>query len=244
MKNKTLLFLLLLSSTLFSEDFEIPMDNLKVVKANNISNTENNVSKDSNIVKLNLSESKFGTTSNENIDISKLNEIKEKSKLELKDYSNIKYVKGYDWFSVHKPNKETYDFYLNALGINKVTASNLIGYADTPQEIITSALYYDLIKHQPNIAENFYLKFSKTFKFSSFFAKEMLADYLIRTGRYQKNNLFLKKMDCFHIAFKYKSECLYYYGVSEFLNTGNSKNFGIRFSKDKIKQSKIIYNRR
>jgi len=243
-----LVFTCILSIGAEAESFEIPMDNIKVVSADNVVEEKVDIeteNKSNKIVQLGSSDSDFGNTNSGNtIDISKMQEIKERVKLKLKNYSNVHYVKGYDWFSIHKPNEDSYDFYLNKIGVNKIEAENLIGYADTPKEIITSALYYDLIEHKPNIAENFYLIFKKTFQYSSFFSKEILADYLIRTGRYQKNELFLKKINCFHIAFKYKSECLYYYGVANFLNTGNSKNFGIRFSKNKIKQAKIIYNRR
>jgi len=257
MKNKIILSLLLFANLIKAEEFEIPTDNVKVIKDSEIKKTKKiseedtlkvlktSVEKDKKVIKLEEVDSPFGE-SRKTISIDELqDDINKVKKIKLKIYKDVKYVKGYDWFSLRKPNKETYLWYLHKVNMSELLAEKLIGYANNPKSIFVSALYYDLVEHKPEIAENFYLKFDEqVFKRFGFFAKEALADYLIRTGRYQNNEDFLRKGDCFSYKVEYQKECFYYYGIATFLTTGINKNTGLRVTKDTYKQAKIIYNKK
>jgi len=262
MKNK-LLILLCMAGLLYAkaeQQIEIPMDNIEVIQDKELKkgiDTKDSIKKlealveekkieseNSNIVKLNEVNSSFGSSDS----VININEIagdisKKVNTFKMKKYKNIKYIKGYDWFSIYPPNESTYEKYLSRINLNRISAKALIGRIDSPQAIYASAIYYDLIKKQPELAENFYLKYPEIFKKYRFFAKEILVDYLIRTGRFQKNNDFLSRGNCFSLNFRYQKECFYYNGVSEFLTTGNNKNIGLRFAKDRYPKAKKIYNK-
>lgn len=162
-----------------------------------------------------------------------------------KRYNGIRYARGYDWFSLIDNRKNYFHDVISNLNLRtpfekvKNDISNL-------KNVAANAFYYDYIKNDPTLAENFYLILYKNrhrHKEIDFYVAEvLLTDYLIRTGRPKPAKNVLKPMDCV-TNFKQKAICNYYIGVVEYLNSGNNRNTGIRNSKGYIKKAKQIWDK-
>jgi len=265
-KNKIIissLFLGLLIN-LSADDILIPLDKAKVVDAkelkttnvdseledikNNITNAEAEKEK---IVSLSEIDSSLGSSADKPINIAEEligdDDFKFKTKkenlIEMKKYKNVHYVKGYEWFSVDKPNESTYKKYLRAAGISPSLDTQYLR-KNSKKGIFVSALYYDYIKKQPELAENFYLKFPKYFSIKNKYQvlmKLAMSDYLVRTGRGDKINQFLSRSDCYVLKKRGRDKCLYYHGLYGLFKYGTKQSSDFRISKETITQAKKIY---
>jgi hypothetical protein len=165
----------------------------------------------------------------------KHNIIKEEvKKIELKNYSNVKYIENYKWFSILDVGEDYFQAELLKRNMNietfvaKINSDEIDNSADT---IFMSAIYYDYILKRPDIAENFYLEFRNHFKGKmANYLKLHLADFLIRTGRYKhlNNNALINAADKFSSFGCGTARLRYYAGVLEYLNTKNKKNSDMR----------------
>lgn len=255
MKNRKIIIGLILASSLIAEDsFDFDSIETETVSAyelkNNIKIDENKnikpISKDdfiedSNISDIDISnqeeiileegESLFG--SSQEIDLPTIGNGEEIIKEPLKRYSNITYVKGYDWFSILNPSEEMFNAELFKRNWSMNYFQDILNERqDIPDHIFMSALYYDYVKKEPEIAENFYLKFRDHFKERRSY-KIYLSDYLIRTGRYKHmQDSIITKTDIFSYFGCKGASYTYYKGVLEYLNTRERNNTYIKKAAD------------
>ena len=138
--------------------------------------------------------------------------------LTIKNYSDVHYVKGYDWFSIINPDSYKFNEYLIKYNMNDEDFQNKLANNDTSDNmVLLSALYFDYVKKQPEMAENYYLAFNKIHIDRS--KKILLVDYLIRTGRYKgmTNTISVDDINSFIGCSGANYE--YYRGVMIYLNT-------------------------
>jgi len=164
-------------------------------------------------------------------------------KLKLKKYKNVRYSKSYAWYSIIPHNTKAFKELLNERGITTEMSKSMFGYARSVTDIVLNALVLDYVYKKPYLAENYYLLFKDNPKFSFYFRKLVLADYLIRTARPRQVKSLIKKSDCM-ANFKYMSMCNYYLGVADYLVTGNNKNVHLHMAKSRYKKAALIYNKR
>lgn len=165
-----------------------------------------------------------------------------KKKFVVKDYRNIRYKKGFDWFSIMKHDKGEFNSFLSYLNLPLPALKSMYGKADTLDQIRLNAYAYDFAYNKPNIAENYYKLFTSQRKIGFLDQKIRYADFLIRTGRPSEVKKIITKKDCV-VNFKFQAKCNYYLGVAEYLTTGNHKNLYLRLSKSYVSKANKIYNK-
>jgi len=144
------------------------------------------------------------------------------AKLKLKNY-DVDYVPAFWRYSMLKPGVKSFKKWLKKNKISKTTFKMQLGTATNMKAIIMSALYYDWVKHNPSIAENFYRLMFKNRKKLKIKDKILLADYLMRTGRGDKIHYLYKSSEC-GAMFKGSTKCYFYLGMDKYIRTGNPKN--------------------
>lgn len=144
---------------------------------------------------------------------------------QLKNYTNVRYSKRLSKLSLYRkiPGKERYRRVKELMRISDLVEPTLLERYWTPKGILLSAFYYDYIKKKPNIAENFYKRFSEGSKESFLVKRIYLADYYLRTRRPGKILKVLPRRSCME-HFQYMIPCLYYRGIATYILTGNNKN--------------------
>lgn len=232
---KQLIFISLITLSLYGEDFnfetaeevELNVNTLtekKVIdKKEVLSNTI--IEENEEVIIDENASSIFGSTSDDIIDIENTIEINKDKGLKLKNYSEVSYVKGYDWFSITPPTEESFNDKLMSLDMDFETFESLLkdGKNLDGDMLYLSALYYDFVRKEPNLAENYYLLFKKS-RLSRVQKKIALADFLIRTGRYKGMKELITAKDIYAYIGCRGWDFQYYKGVLEYLNTGNKKN--------------------
>jgi len=162
-----------------------------------------------------------------------------------KKYTNVKYSKKYSWFSLIKDKRALFDLIFASINPRN-SMDNIKDNISNPKYIVLNALYYDLIKHDPSIAENFYLimykNYNKPQHFTFRWSNLMLVDYLLRTGRPKPARKLIKPMDCV-IYSKVRYKCYYYDGVLNYLLNGNPKNESLLKAKKHVEKAKLIYEK-
>lgn len=115
-----------------------------------------------------------------------------RSSFKAKDYTNIRYHKDFEWFSIVKHDESEFKSFLKYMNLPKNTIKNMYGKVDTPDMVRLNAYAYDYGYGKPNIAENYYLKFPES-DIGFYDKKIRYADFLIRTGRPNEVENVLKK---------------------------------------------------
>jgi len=245
--NKFILIIITLSSfsiaEMMEENFgENPSSTTKIMETNNLdSNIEegyievnlDDIDRDRNISSIVDSNDSMGND-------------KVLSKITLKKYPKVKYKKSMYKYAINNPGKTKkssqlkFKKYLEDSEIDEFIFSKLLDSDDSIKSLKMSALYYDWYLLNPSIAENFYKLLYKKKKELKLYEKYLLADYLIRTNRGDMINKFIEKREC-SVIFKGRSNCFYYLGLDDYLNTGNRANNYLRLSKGKNKMAKYIY---
>lgn len=160
--------------------------------------------------------------------------ISEKNSFVPITYNNVKYIPQYEWFSLVSINEEGYLKLLSKYKLTPELIEKNLNNISSQSFILGNALYYDFIKRQPEIAENFYLKLALDYN-----TRNLMANYLIRTGRPDVVERFLRKGDC--LKFGSAAECNYHLGVVEYLLTGQNKNRYIKKARQELKKADILY---
>lgn len=252
---KILLSLILVLSVSFAEDFDIPEDNVVVVNANKKedsikSNKLIDIEKKDSVASSEASTvlTKTGllddlkNTPEEKVKIAPKKE-KEVRKIEIKNYSNIRYNQSMESYSIINHDKTEFNKFLTYLKLPDLTIEGMLGTAINDKAIRLNAYAYDYVKKQPNIAENYYLLFSKLQEASFYEKKIRYADFLLRTGRPAEILDLIPKYEC-SANINASAVCNYYIGIAIYLTTGDNKNVSLRLAKDYIKKAKEVYDKK
>lgn len=162
--------------------------------------------------------------------------VSDKSAFVPISYNNVKYIPQYEWFSLIPINEEGYLKLLSKYKLTPELVEKNLNSMASQSFILGNALYYDYVKRQPEIAENFYLKLALDYN-----TRNLMANYLIRTGRPDAVERFLRKGDC--LKFGSASECYYHLGVVEYLLTGQNKNKHIKKARYELKKAADLYSK-
>lgn len=160
---------------------------------------------------------------------------------QMVNYQEVKYFKPYSNYSAIPNDK---DEFMSFLKVKNYSPDTIKSYKDkilNQSMIEFNAFLYDYYLNKPNLAENYYRMFKGFSKQALVNHKIRYADFLIRTGRVSEVQNIIKKSDCLS-NIKASNICFYYLGISDYLLTGNNKNFGLRTAKSSIPKAKEIYN--
>ena len=250
---KIILGLILIFNIGLAEDFDIPEDNVMIVdigkkeqnsESPNLSESELLAKNTNEVVPTKKTEllDDLKNTPEEKV---KVPEKKEKiqKKLEIKNFSNIRYNQSLEAYSIIGHDKAEFNKFLSYLKLPDLTIEGMLGTAVNDKAIRLNAYAYDYVKKQPSIAENYYLLFSKLKEASFYEMKIRYADFLLRTGRPAEILTLIPRHEC-NINIKSSAICNYYVGVATYLTTGDNKNVNLRLSKDYIKKAKEIYEKK